>query len=203
MFVVYYKLFTAYPALPLLSCEPFVHPLILKQNRISPVSDQTQFSRDELELCGFGELFKSSAAQLPTGPLLMMDRIVDIKPHAGLFNKGEIIAEFEINPECWFFEHHFAGAPLMPGSLMLEGMWQTLGFYLGWSGYPGKVRALGVGDLKLKSEIPPDAGKIQYKINIRRIVARQTILAIAQASIYQGEREIASAKDLRAGLFQG
>ena len=102
----------------------------------------------------------------------MMSRIVDIKPHAGLFKKGEIIAEFDINPECWFFEHHFIGDPLMPGSLMLEGLWQTLGFYLGWSGYPGKVRALGVGDLRLKNEITPDAGCIEYKINIRRIVAR-------------------------------
>ena len=203
MFVVYYKPLSAYPASPLLLCEASVPSLISKQNAISPVSTQTQFSRAELESCGFGELFKSSAAQLPTGPLLMMDRIVDIKPHAGLFKTGEIVAEFDINPECWFFEHHFPGDPLMPGSLMLEGMWQTLGFYLGWSGYPGKVRALGVGDLKLKGEITPDAGSIQYKINIRRIVARQTVLAIAQGSIYQGEREIASAKDLRAGLFQG
>ena len=44
---------------------------------------------------------------------------------------------------------------------------------------------------------------IEYKINIRRIVARQTVLAIAQGSIYQAGREVASAKDLRAGMFQG
>lgn len=168
-----------------------------------PLSGKTQFTRSELESCGQAGLFATSDAQLPTGPLLMMDRILDIKPHAGLFKKGEITAEFDINTNCWFFEHHFAGDPLMPGSLMLEGMWQTLGFYLGWSGYPGKVRALGVGDLKLKNEVRPDAGKIQYRINIRRIVARQTVLAIAQGSIYQGSIEIATAKDLRAGLFQG
>ncbi len=174
-----------------------------KPKSISPLSQRTQFNRSELQSCSTGGLFSSSDAQLPGGPLLMMDRIIDIKPHAGLFKKGEIIAEFDINPECWFFEHHFVGDPLMPGSLMLEGMWQTLGFYLGWCGYPGKVRALGVGDLKLKSEVKPDAGKIQYRINIRRIVARQTVLAIAQGSIYQGEVEVACAKDLRAGLFQG
>ena len=174
-----------------------------KQSKTLPLTEQTQFDRAELQACGFGGLFEASDAQLPTGPLLMMDRIVDIKPHAGLFKKGEITSEYDINPELWFFEHHFAGDPLMPGSLMLEGMWQTLGFYLGWSGYPGKVRALGVGDLKLKHEIKPDAGCIQYKINIRRIVARQTVLAIAQGSIYQAGQEIASAKDLRAGLFQG
>jgi len=180
-----------------------VRSLDSKQTQVSALTQQTQFNRTELESCGIGGLFPDSDAQLPSGPLLMMDRIVDIKPHAGLFKKGEITAEFDINPDNWFFEHHFADDPLMPGSLMLEGMWQTLGFYLGWSGYPGKVRALGVGDLKLKNEVKPNAGRIQYKINIRRIVARQTVLAIAQGSIYQGEVEIASAKDLRAGLFQG
>jgi 3-hydroxyacyl-[acyl-carrier protein] dehydratase/trans-2-decenoyl-[acyl-carrier protein] isomerase len=180
-----------------------VRSILPKSNTVVPITEKTQFTHDELEACGHGELFKSSEAQLPTGPLLMMSRIVDIKPHAGLFKKGEIVAEFDINPECWFFEHHFVGDPIMPGSLMLEGMWQTLGFYLGWSGYPGKVRALGVGDLKLKSEIAPDAGCIEYRINIRRIVVRQSVLAIAQGSIYQAGREIASAKDLRAGMFQG
>ncbi len=177
--------------------------IIKNHKSVSPLTTQTQFNREELESCGIGGLFKTSDAQLPTGPLLMMDRIIDIKPHGGLFKKGAIVAEFDINPECWFFEHHFVSDPLMPGSLMLEGMWQTLGFYLGWSGYSGKVRALGVGDLKLKGEITPDAGCIEYKINIRRIVARQTVLAIAQGSIQQAGREIASAKDLRAGLFQG
>lgn len=170
---------------------------------ISPLTKQTQFNRAELESCSYGGLFSGSDAKLPADQLLMMDRILDIKPHAGLFNKGEIRAEFDINPDLWFFKHHFIGDPLMPGSLMLEGMWQTLGFYLGWSGYPGKVRALGVGDLRLKNEITPDAGSIEYRINIRRIVARQTVLAIAQGSIHQSGREIASAKDLRAGLFQG
>ena len=169
----------------------------------TPLTSQVKFSRDDLESCGQGGLFKSSQAQLPTGPLLMMSRIVDIKPHAGLFKKGEIIAEYDINPDCWFFEHHFIGDPLMPGSLMLEGLWQTLGFYLGWSGHSGKVRALGVGDLRLKNEITPNVGRIEYKINIRRIVARQTVLAIAHGTIYQAGREIATAKDLRAGMFQG
>ncbi len=210
MFVVSNKGLTAYPTPSLLSCESIVQPIspklvakLASNSPVTPLTQQVQFSREDLESCGQGGLFKSSEAQLPAGPLLMMSRIVDIKPHAGLFKKGEIIAEFDINPECWFFEHHFIGDPLMPGSLMLEGLWQTLGFYLGWSGYPGKVRALGVGDLRLKNEITPDAGCIEYKINIRRIVARQTVLAIAHGTIYQAGREIATAKDLRAGMFQG
>jgi len=170
---------------------------------MTAISNQTQFNRAELEACSTGSLFAASDARLPADKLLMMDRIIDIQAEGGLFNRGEVRAELDINPELWFFKHHFVGDPLMPGSLMLEGLWQTLGFYLGWSGHPGKVRALGVGDLRLKGEVKPDAGCIEYKVDIRRVVARQTVLAIAQGSILQDGREIATAKDLRAGMFQG
>ena len=166
-----------------------------------PLSEKTQFNKQELEACSDGELFAGSDARLPADQLLMLDRIVDIKPHGGVFNKGEIVAEIDITEDNWFFECHFKGEPLMPGSLMLEGMWQTLGFYLGWSGYPGKARALGLGELKLRGEVKPDAGALQYRISIRKIAARQTVLAIANGVILQDGAEIASAKDLRVGLF--
>lgn len=103
-------------------------PVQTEQNSLQK---QTSFTREELEACTTGDLFLTSDARLPAGQLLMMDRILDIKPHGGLFSKGEITSEFDVNPDCWFFDCHFIGEPLMPGSLMLEGMWQTLGFYLG------------------------------------------------------------------------
>ena len=40
----------------------------------------------------------------------------------------------------------------MPGCLGLDALWQMLGFYLGWLGYPGKGRALGVGEIKFVEE---------------------------------------------------
>ena len=33
----------------------------------------------------------------------------------------------------------------MPGCLGLDAMWQLVGFYLGWTGAPGRGRALGAG----------------------------------------------------------
>ena len=41
----------------------------------------------------------------------------------------------------------------MPGCLGLDGLWQLVGFYLTWIGGVGKGRALGVGDVKFKSQI--------------------------------------------------
>ena len=38
-------------------------------------------------------------------------------------------------------------------------LWQLVGFFLAWRGYPGKGRALGAGEVKFTGEIRPDAKK--------------------------------------------
>ena len=63
--------------------------------------------------------------------------------------RGHIIAELDIHPDLWFFKCHFPGDPVMPGCLGLDAMWQLVGFWLGWSGSPGKGRALGVGRMQV------------------------------------------------------
>ena len=70
--------------------------------------------------------------------MLLFDRIIDDQRHdGGAHGKGYIEAEFDINPELWFFDCHFLGDPVMPGSLGLDALWQLVGFYLGWIGAQG------------------------------------------------------------------
>ena len=59
-------------------------------------------SRDQLLECGYGRMFGPGNAQLPIPDMLMMDRIVKISDVGGAYNKGEIIAELDIQPELWF-----------------------------------------------------------------------------------------------------
>jgi len=103
------------------------------------------YNKDELIACGRGELFGAGNAQLPTGNMLMIDRIVHISSEGGAYGKGEVVAELDINPDLWFFKYHFPGDPVMPGCLGLDAMWQLLGFFLAWRGNPGRGRALGCG----------------------------------------------------------
>ncbi len=109
----------------------------------SDLTHQHSFSYEELISCGKGDLFGPGNALLPLPPMLMFDRIVKISEAGGSHDKGEIIAELDVNPELWFFRCHFETDPVMPGCLGLDAMWQLIGFYLGWKGGPGHGRALG------------------------------------------------------------
>lgn len=165
------------------------------------MSRPSAYNKEQLLQCGHGELFGPGNAQLPIGNMLMMDRITHIAEQGGTHNKGQIIAELDINPDLWFFECHFPGDPVMPGCLGLDAMWQIVGFYLGWLGNPGHGRALGVGEVKFTGQVLPDATQVKYTINIKRVIARKLVLGIADGSMEVDGKEIYTAKDLRVGLF--
>ncbi|MDH5483947.1 MAG: 3-hydroxyacyl-[acyl-carrier-protein] dehydratase FabA [Gammaproteobacteria bacterium] len=164
-------------------------------------TQQNSYNREELLQCGHGELFGPGNARLPVDNMLMMDRITHISDQGGEFGKGEIMAELDITPDLWFFECHFPTDPVMPGCLGLDAMWQIVGFYLGWSGHPGKGRALGVGEVKFTGQVLPTAKKVSYQINIKRVIARGLVMGIADGSVSVDGREIYTAKGLRVGLF--
>jgi len=163
--------------------------------------NQHSFTREELLKCGHGELFGPGNAQLPIPNMLMLDRITHIGKEGGMFEKGEIKAELDINPELWFFECHFPGDPVMPGCLGLDAMWQLVGFYLGWLGHPGRGRALGVDEVKFTGQVLPTAKLVSYQIDIKRVIARGLIMGIADGKVSVDGREIYTAKGLRVGLF--
>nr|WP_136249478.1 bifunctional 3-hydroxydecanoyl-ACP dehydratase/trans-2-decenoyl-ACP isomerase [Ningiella ruwaisensis] len=163
---------------------------------------QNQFSREELLKCSSGELFGPGNSQLPAPNMLMMDRITTITDEGGEFDKGYIEAELDISPDLWFFECHFPGDPVMPGCLGLDAMWQLVGFFLGWSGGPGKGRALGVGEVKFTGQILPTAKKVTYRIDFKRVIKRKLFMGLADGSVAVDGRVIYTAKDLKVGLFQ-
>ena len=167
----------------------------------APMTRQSSYTYDELLKCGHGELFGPGNAQLPLPNMLMIDRITHIAENAGDYNKGIIKAELDIKPGLWFFDCHFDGDPVMPGCLGLDAMWQLVGFYLGWLGYPGRGRALGVGEVKFTGQVLPSAASVYYQINIRRVIARDLVLGIADGELSVDDRVIYTAKNLRVGLF--
>lgn len=165
------------------------------------VQSKSSFSREDLLACGHGELFGPGNAKLPLPPMLMFDRITKISKEGGSYGKGELVAEFDIDPSLWFFECHFKGDPVMPGCLGLDALWQLLGFYLGWTGAPGSGRALGLGELKFTGQVLPETKLVTYRLDIKRVMNGKLVLGIADGQVLADGKVIYEAKDLRVGLF--
>ena len=161
----------------------------------------SSFSYEDLIACGEGKMFGEGNAQLPLPNMLMMDRITSIAETGGAYDKGHISAELDIKDDLWFFGCHFQGDPVMPGCLGLDAMWQLVGFFLGWSGLPGKGRALGAGEIKFTGQVTPDVKLCRYEIDLKRVFKSKLILGIADGALYADDKLIYVAKDLRVGLF--
>ena len=162
---------------------------------------KASYDLDDLMACARGEMFGPGNAQLPSPPMLMMDRITDITADGGKHDRGYIHAELDIRPDLWFFQCHFHEDPVMPGSLGVDAMWQLVGFFLGWLGKPGRGRALGAGEVKFRGQVTPDVKRVSYQIDMRRMIDRRLIMGIGDAVMLADGKPIYEAKDLRVGLF--
>ena len=164
---------------------------------------KNNFTFDELIACGKGDLFGEGNAKLPLPPMLMFDRITKIEENTGDFNKGLIKAELDIKDDLWFFNCHFQGDPVMPGCLGLDAMWQLVGFFLGWTGEPGKGRALGVNSVKFTGEVLKNVKMATYEINMKRILKKEgTVVGLANGILSADGKTIYRAENLKVGLFK-
>ncbi|MFT3988688.1 3-hydroxyacyl-[acyl-carrier-protein] dehydratase FabA [Aestuariivirga sp.] len=163
---------------------------------------KSRFDYEDLLACGRGELFGPGNAQLPAPPMLMFDRITEISSTGGVAGLGKATAEFDIKPDLWFFGCHFIGDPVMPGCLGLDALWQMTGFFLGWLGEPGKGRAIGVGEVKLKGMVTPAVKLVTYEIEITRLILRKLKLAVANGIMKADGEVVYQVTDMKVGLFE-
>ncbi len=160
---------------------------------------QSYYSKPDLE--AMFNVIDPPEMQLPSAPMRMIDRITEVSDKAGKYGRGLLVAEFDIDPELWFFKCHFPKDPVMPGCLGLDALWQALGFFLARADHQGKGRALGVGEVKFFGEVLPNAEKVTYQIDIKRILVKDITIGIADGLVFVDGKEIYSAKNLRVGLI--
>ncbi len=165
-------------------------------------NQKASYTREELIEHGNGRLFGEGFGRLPLPPMLMFDRITAVSEDGGAYGNGRIEGEFDIDPELWFFQCHFKDDPVMPGCLGLDAMWQMVGFFLGWLGNKGKGRALGVGEVKFRGMVLPNAKVVSYHLDIKRVISRRLVYGIADGVVKVDGEPIYEAKSLRVGLFE-
>lgn len=162
---------------------------------------KNSYDYDELIKAGTGELFGQEYGKLPLPNMLMMDRITNISKEGGLYGKGIIVAELDVNPDLWFFKCHFQDDSVMPGSLGLDALLQLTGFFLVWLDYKGKGRALGCEKLKFFGQVLPTNKKVTYIVDIKRIINLKLTMIIADGRLLVDDKEIYTCENMRVGLF--
>ncbi len=162
---------------------------------------KNSYNKEELIDCSLGKLFSPESGKLPMDEMLLVDRIVEINDDGGAYGKGQIIAEFDINPELWFFKVHFLNDPVMPGSLGLDALLQLTGFFLVWNGTKGKGRALGCEKLDFRGQILPTSKKVTYIVDIKRIMNLKLAMIFADGRLLCDGEEIYSVNNMRVGVF--
>ena len=83
---------------------------------------RSSFDHTELLAFAHGRLVEDPpeafAAKLPLPPMLMVDRIGEIRRER---HKGRIVAERDVRRDDWFFQCHFLGDPVEPDHIVLTG----------------------------------------------------------------------------------
>src|SRR5690349_19841373 len=117
------------------------------------------FDKEDLIKCGHGKLF-AGATRLPIDEMLMVDRVTHIGTDDGIYGKGSVVAELDINADLGFVKVLFVDEAVMAGCLGPEAVWPLVGFFLGGGGGEGKGRALGAGEVKFTGQVLPTNKKV-------------------------------------------
>jgi 3-hydroxyacyl-[acyl-carrier protein] dehydratase/trans-2-decenoyl-[acyl-carrier protein] isomerase len=164
------------------------------------------FEKDELLAFAHGTLVSDPPprfeARLPLPPLLMIDRILEIRREG---SRGRIVAERDVALDDWFFQCHFLRDPVQPGCLGLDGVWQLLGFFCAWCGGLGAGRALGCGEVEFSGQIRPRDRCVRTEIDVRRYTRIEhagASLVIGDATLLVDDEPIYTIRRAKVGLFR-
>ena len=165
------------------------------------------FTQEDLLAFAYGRLIKDPpagfAARLPTPPMLMVDRVVEISARGA---RGRLVAEQDIQLSAWYFQCHFNADPVQPGCLGVDAVWQMLGFYCNWRGGLGAGRALGCKEVDFSGQIRPHDAVVTYDIEVRRysdMPEKGASIVLGNGKVLVDGEEIYTVEGARVGLFQG
>ena len=155
----------------------------------------------------FGTHFKgiglAESLRLPNGKMKLIDRVLDLDPHGGVYGQGLIRAQDDIRPDDWFLTCHFIDDMVMPGTLMYECCSHTLRIFLqriGWiSDNPNVFYTPVTGIksvLKCRGPVTPETKEVTYEVEIKERGFDPEPYAIADAYMYADGHCIVWFKDM-------
>ena len=72
----------------------------------------------------------------------------------------------------------------------------------GWSGSPGKGRALGVGEVKFRGDVTPATRMVRYEVGLRQARRGRLALGVADGRMFADDDCVYVASNLRVGMIR-
>jgi PfaD family protein len=151
----------------------------------------------------FGSTDAAAAAALLGSPrALLVHRVSLVDPGGGRWGLGELVGECDLPADHWAFTAHFAGDPVLPGSLLLDGALQVLRFYLLYLGLwrPGWRLASTPGgpatECRFLGGVRPPGCRLQFRLSVKEIASEPTPRALAAAEVRADGRLVMWADNL-------
>ena len=89
----------------------------------------------------------------------------------------------------------------MPGCLGLDAMWQVVGYWLGWSGSPGRGRALGVGrGIEFQGYVTPATRLVRYEVSLKQARRGKLSIGVANGRLFADGACVYTATGLKVGM---
>ena len=60
---------------------------------------------------------------------------------------------------------------------------------------------MGVGEVKFTGQVTPKIKKVEYRIDLKRVIIRKLVMGVGDGVMLADGKPIYEAKDLRVGLF--
>lgn len=164
------------------------------------IGRKNRYCKADLESCASGHLFGEGNAQLPSGPLQLIEEITDIQAIGGVYEKGYAMARIEVHPDAWYFAHHFKNDPIFPGCLLIESIWQLTGFHLAWTMLPGRGRLIDSGRTRFFSSVDKTRQTLDLEIHIRKLIKKPGIVGVANGVVYSSGHVICKTENAKVAL---
>lgn len=137
-------------------------------------TDMEHFFNGKMSLC-FSDI-EDFEGHYINPKVRMVDTVENIELQNGDYGLGQIIGRKRIDKSHWAFSCHFKNDPVLPGSLMLEGINQLLFFYLLYCGFVNnrKKEIEPIHDMSIntafRGQVMQMDSTLEYVINIREVI---------------------------------
>ncbi len=121
--------------------------------------------------------------------LLLTQKLIKLTDKGGIFGLGNIICEGAIDETHWAFGAHFKNDPIFPGTLMLEGIAQTMFLFCALQGLyswgkPVKMRNVSHRPVEtiFRGQVKPEKHILQFRLDPKTVQWGENTVRVAHDS---------------------